>query len=135
MWAIHSTYSIAYADGYSVSTSIVAKKRRRVASSTARTTGVETRVTPIYGGGYERGQHKYTEKEFQDIFNLGLEVKSLKKKWQSKRNDVRKVMVKCERDLDNFTKEENREITALIEGIPLNSLGLQIEEDNSDSLI
>jgi hypothetical protein len=62
-------------------------------------------------------------------------VKSLKKKWQSKRNDVRKVMVKCERDLDNFTKEENREITALIEGIPLNSLGLQIEEDNSDSLI
>ncbi len=59
----------------------------------------------------------------------------MKKKWQSKRNDVRKVMVKCERDLDNFTKEENREITALIEGIPLNSLGLQIEEDNSDSLI
>lgn len=59
----------------------------------------------------------------------------MKKKWQKRRNDVRKVMVKCERDLDNFTKEENREITALIEGIPLNSLGLQIEEVNSDSLI
>jgi hypothetical protein len=69
-------------------------------------------------GHFEWGEHIYTEKEFQDIFILGLEVKSLKKKWQRKRNDVRKVMVKCERDLDNFTKEENREITALIEGIP-----------------
>lgn len=54
-------------------------------------------------------------------------MKSLKKKWERKRNDVRKVMVKCEKDLENFTKEEKREITALIEGIPLNSLGLQIE--------
>ena len=62
-------------------------------------------------------------------------MKSLKKKWQRKRKDVRKVMVKCERDLDNIIKEENREITALIEGIPLNSLGLQIQEANSDSLI
>lgn len=135
MWAIHSAYSTAYADGYSVRTSRVAKKTTRVASSTARTIDIETRVIPVFGGGYKRGQDIYTEKEFQDIFILGLEMKSLKKKWDRKRNDIRKVMVKCERDLDNFTKEENREITALIKGIPLNSLGLQIEEANNDSLI
>ncbi len=104
MWAIHSTYNIVYVDDYSVSTSRVVKKRRRVASSTARTTDVEIRIRLIFDGGYEWGEHIYTEREFQDIFILGLEVKSLKKKWQRKRNDVRKVMIKCERDLDNFTR-------------------------------
>ena len=81
---------------------------------------VETRVTPIFDGGYQRGQLIYTEKEFQDIFTLGLKMKSLRKKWERKRKDVRKVMVKCKRDLDNIIKEENKEITALIEGLDIN---------------
>lgn len=59
----------------------------------------------------------------------------MRKVRERRRERVRRIIEKCEKDLDKVKKEKQMDINELKGDIPLTGLGLQIEQLNSHSLI
>lgn len=66
---------------------------------------------------------------------LGVKVKGLMERRERRRNHARGIIEKCEKDLQELMKDEDKDINVLMDDEPLNGLGLHIEQLNNDSLI
>lgn len=80
------------------------------------------------GYGFIVGDTLYSDKDFLDIFIQGLKSSAIKKRRMDRRNDIRRILVKCHEDIKKEKEEEEFDVNVLMGDKPFFDLGFEVEQ-------
>lgn len=77
----------------------------------------------------------YSHKDFLDIFNQALKAAAIREIRVDRRNNIRRMIVKCNEDIKKEKEEEELDVNVLMGDEPFFDLALEVQQLNKDNLI